>query len=236
MPAVTRTDKQALLATTPLFAPLAPGDLEALAGVATSLRLETRKELFHKGDPGSQVYLVVDGRLKVLATSVLGDDVVFNVITPGEVIGEVALLTGSPRTATIVAMEPCELIVIDRRDFLAFLRSHAEADFVLLEILALRLKGVSELVEDTQFLNLPLRLAKKLSAFAREHGEETQDGVRINLKMSQEEWGDLVGATRESINKQLRGWIQQGVISVEKGYVTIHRFDELERLTQQVFL
>ena len=106
MPAVTRTDKQALLATTPLFAPLATGDLEALAGVATSLRLETRKELFHKGDPGSQVYLVVDGRLKVLATSVLGDDVVFNVITPGEVIGEVALLTGSPRTATLVAM--CE--------------------------------------------------------------------------------------------------------------------------------
>ena len=111
---------------------------------------------------------MVDGRLKVLTTSVLGDDVVFNVITPGEVIGEGALLTGSPRTATIVAMEPCELIVIDRRDFLAFLRSHAEAAVALLEILALRLKGVSELVEDTQFLNLPLRLAKKLSAFARE--------------------------------------------------------------------
>jgi len=93
---------------------------------------------------------------------------------------------------------------------------------------------VSALVEDTLFLNLPLRLAKKLASLARSCGERTPQGPRTDLKLSQEEWGDLVGATRESVNKQMRSWADLGVISLEKGFVTIHRVEELERLAQQV--
>jgi CRP-like cAMP-binding protein len=90
------------------------------------------------------------------------------------------------------------------------------------------------MVEDTLFLNLPVRLAKKLLTFADSDGEKTPEGVRIQLRLSQEEWGDLVGATRESINKQMRAWADEGLISLEHGYVTIRCRERMEALASCV--
>jgi CRP-like cAMP-binding protein len=182
-----------------------------------------REELFHKGDDGAQVYVVVRGKLKVLTTSAAGDDVVFNLHGPGEVIGEVALLAGLPRTASVVALEASELLVVDRRDFMACVRREPELAVKLLAVMAERLKRLSELVEHTLFLNLPVRLAKKLCEVAAEDGEETAEGTRIRLRLSQEEWGDLVGATRESINKQMRAWTEQGLIGLDRGHLVIRQ-------------
>ncbi len=230
VPACTPRQKQAILARVALFRELGPGALADLGSVARSLTLPSREELFHRGDPGSQVYVVVSGRLKAFTTSDAGDDVVFDILKPGDVLGEVALLSEGPRTATVVTLDPCELLAVDRRDFLDFLRRHPELALQLLRILAARLRHMSELVEDTLFLNLPLRLAKKLASLAQSCGEATPEGVRIDLKLSQEEWGDLVGATRESVNKQMRSWVDEGLISLDRGFVTIHHLEELERL------
>jgi CRP-like cAMP-binding protein len=224
--------KRSLLARGSLFAGLESAQLDEIAAASRTQKLAKREELFHKGDEGAQVYVVVSGRVKALTTSLEGDDVVFNILGPGEVFGEIALLGETPRTATVTALEPCELLVIDRRDFLALLRRHPEAAIGLLRVLALRLKRVSELVEDTLFLNLPIRLAKKLLALDRIYGRDTEAGRRVDLKLSQEEWGDLVGTTRESINKQMRAWTEQGLISVDRGYIVIHRSDELEKLAE----
>jgi len=120
--------------------------------------------------------------------------------------------------------------MIARRDFMAFLRSHPDVAIELLSVIAGRLKRVSELVEDTLFLNLPVRLAKKLMIYAGTYGEEEGATIRINLKLSQEEWGDLVGATRESINKQLRAWVEMGLVEIDHGYIVIRRLSELEKL------
>ena len=230
VPEPTRDEKRRLIANVSLFSALSASDLDALISVARTTRLAARAQLFHKGDEGTQVFVVIRGTLKALTTSVEGDDVVFSILGAGEVFGEIALLGRPQRTATVTAITPCELLVIDRRDFLAFLRSHPDAAIELLAVLAERLKHVSELVEDTLFLNLPVRLAKKLLHLARTHGERSAGGVKIDLKLSQEEWGDLVGATRESINKQLRAWTESGLITLERGYVVIHRPVELERL------
>jgi len=228
--ALSPARKRELLARVPLFAGLAPREVDALAAVARSLSLAPREKLFHKGDPGNQVYAVVEGTLKVVTTSESGDDVVFNLVAAGEVIGEIAALCQSERTATVVAIGDCELLAIDRRDLFAFLRAHPEAALELMQVLARRLRSLSELVEDTLFLNLPVRLAKKLVAYAGSHGELVPGGVRIGIKLSQEEWGDLVGATRESINKQMRAWTDQGAIRVDQGYVVILRMETLEEL------
>jgi CRP/FNR family transcriptional regulator, cyclic AMP receptor protein len=218
------------LAKIPLFAGLAPRELEALAGLTRSRALAPREELFHKGDTGNHVYAVVEGTLKVVTTSEAGDDVVFNLVTAGEVIGEIAALCQAERTATLVALTDCELLALDRRDLFAFLRAHPDASLELMVVLARRVRSLSELVEDTLFLNLPVRLAKKLVAFAGSHGERVPGGVRIGIKLSQEEWGDLVGATRESINKQMRAWTDQGTIRVDHGFVVILRMEALEEL------
>jgi CRP-like cAMP-binding protein len=227
---LTTDEKRRLLRRAPLFAGLAEREIDALVAVAHTAHLAAREELFHKGDDGAQVYVVASGSLKALTTSEAGADVVFSIIGEGEVFGEVALLGRPQRTATVTALTPCELLVIDRRDFLAILSAHPEVAIELLEVLAERLKRVSELVEDTLFLNLPVRLAKKLMHYANLYGEPCADGVRIDLKLSQEEWGDMVGATRESINKQLRAWTEDGLIGMQHGYVVIHRPPELERL------
>lgn len=234
--ALSADEKRRLLANVELFSGLSPKEIDAIVPVAQRKELGRKEELFHKGDEGTQVYIVISGKLKALTTSEAGDDVVFSILGPGEVIGEVALMGGTPRTASIMAIDACELLVINRRDFMAFLKDHPEVSVKLLYVLAQRLKRVSELVEDTLFLNLPLRFAKKLSALARAYGERTETGVRVDLKLSQEEWGDLVGATRESINKQMRAWTEAGIVSVEKGYIVIHNPHELEKLAAGVLL
>lgn len=234
MSSITSSEKLELLARVELFSDFTAKQLEALSAVARKKSLERREELFHKGDHGGEVYVVANGKLKVLTTSADGDDVVFSILGPGEVFGEVALLGAIPRTATVTAIEDCRLLAIDRREFMSFLRAHPEVSIKLLSVLATRLKRVSELVEDTLFLNLPLRLAKKLLSLSRAYGEGVADGIRIDLKLSQEEWGDLVGTTRESINKQMRKWSDAGIVRIDDGYVVILNPIELEKLAGAV--
>jgi len=219
-----------LLARAPLFSGLSDSEIEVLFEATRTHTLEPREELFHKGDEGSHVYLVIRGKLKALTTSEDGDDVVFSIMSIGELVGEIGFLGSPTRTATVSAITESELLGIDRRDFLAFLKAHPEASITLLSVLAERIKRISELVEDTLFLNLPIRLAKKLVHYASIYGDEVAGGVRINLKLSQEEWGDLVGATRESINKQMRAWTEAGVVRTDAGYVMLERPEVLEAL------
>jgi CRP-like cAMP-binding protein len=231
---LTPDKKRDLLSSVPLFKGLSPAEFDALVPVARTLTLGRREELFHKGDEAAEVYVVISGTLKALTTSASGDDVVFSILGPGDVLGEIALLGGTPRTATVAAVDPSELLIIDRRDFMAFLRSHPDVAIKLLDVLAQRIKRVSELVEDTLFLNLPLRLAKKLVAFAETYGKPDANGLLLDIKLSQEEWGDLVGSTRESVNKQFRAWSDDGTITVENGYIVIHRMLDLEKLAGAV--
>ena len=226
----TRKEKRALLARAPLFAGLSETEIDELSEAARPRSLEPREELFHKNDEGTQVYLVTRGSLKALTTSDDGDDVVFAIMGIGELIGEIAFLGSGRRSATVSAVTQSELLSIDRRDFLAFLTAHPEASMKLMAVLAQRIERISELVEDTLFLNLPIRLAKKLVHYASVYGDEVEGGVRINLKLSQEEWGDLVGATRESINKQMRAWTEAGILSSDGGYVMLAQPAVLEQL------
>ncbi len=234
MSPITPSEKRRLLANVELFSGFSDTQLEALAAVARIKTLGRREELFHKGDRGGEVYVVAEGKLKVLTTSTSGDDVVFSILGAGEVFGEVALLGATPRTATVSAIEECRLLVIDRREFMSFLKTNPDVSVKLLSVLATRLKRISELVEDTLFLNLPMRLAKKLSSLSRVYGERVADGIRIDLKLSQEEWGDLVGTTRESVNKQVRKWTDAGILRIDDGYVVIVDPVELEKLAGAV--
>ena len=226
-------DRRDLLGLVPIFSKLDPEQLDALLDVTRLRRIEAREEVFHKGDEGTQVFVVLKGRLKVVTHSPEGAEVVFGIIDLGEVFGELALLGGGlRRSATLTAIEPCELLVIDRQAFLPFLHQHPEAAVNLLEVLANRLRDINEFVEDTVFLKVPSRLAKKLLNLSRSYGERCAQGTRINLRLSQRELGELVGASRETVNRQLRTWTEEGAISMEEGYLTIHNASPLESLAR----
>jgi CRP-like cAMP-binding protein len=216
------------LARVPAFSGLDERDLSQLAQATHTTKLRPQEELFHKGDEGTRLYVIVSGRCRVVATSVDGYDAQFTIMNPGEVIGEVTLFGGGERSATVTAVDECELLSLDRRDFLPLLRANPDVAIQLLEVLAQRLRRVSQQMEDNLFLGLPARLAKKLLSLAEQYGRPAEDGVRIDMRLSQSELGTMVGTSRESVNKQMRAWEEVGLVRSTRGSVTLLKPGRLE--------
>ncbi len=230
MTGASRRERRAFLESVELFSGLGAATLDRLLELSATRSLEANEVLCHKGDEAGQLYGVLAGRLKAVGSSGDGREVVFVVMGPGEVTGEIALIDGKPRSATIVAIEASELLVLGRRDFLAFLREDKEAAIHLSQILAAYVRRLSDTVEDAYYHKLPVRLAKKLLVLARQHGEETPDGLRIVVKLSQRELGELVGKTREAVNKQLRRWTDAGLLTTVEGHLLLRDVDRLEQI------
>jgi CRP-like cAMP-binding protein len=225
-------ERRRLLASVSIFSSLDERALDALVRATTTRRLDAGEVLFHKGDQGRQLYGVLSGRLKASASGGDGKEIYLNVCDPGEVIGEIALLDANPRSATIVALEPSELLVLDRRELLPFLERHPRVAIAIAELLAERLRRITEVVEDAVLLALRARLAKKLASLARRYGRATPEGVLIDLPLSQQELGDMVGTSRESINKQLRAWSHEGLLVSARGQITLRKPASFEQLAQ----
>jgi len=226
------SQKRELLARQDLFRKLSDRELDDLVRAVQLRRVAAHETLCHKGDPGNQLFLIVDGVVKAQTTSSSGDDIVFSIMGPGEMFGELALLRGGKRTASVIAIRDCTLIVIDRRELFPFLRRNPDAALKLLEVLAARVDRLTAKVEDKTFLNLPQRLAKCLFELVERWGQKTPDGLRIEQRFSQSELGDLVATTRESINKQMKTWQKEGVATMNGGYVTILDEKALERISE----
>ncbi len=214
-------DRREILAGLTLFEHLGPKEIDELLAVTTTRKLQDRETLFRKGDPADQLFAIVEGHLKAVSSGADGKEVVFGLMEPGETIGEISILDSQARSASVVALEPTVLLSLHRRDLLPFLERNPKVTIRIAQLLARRLRKLSEHVEDTSFLTLASRLAKKLLKLAASLGSATPEGVRIELRLSQNAIGEIVGATRESVNKQLRSWTQQGLVSFDDGYVTV---------------
>lgn len=230
MPVPAQSELRTLLKRVLHFADLADAELDALLAISTTRRLRAREVLFHKGTAGSDLFVIMRGRLKVATGSERGKELVFRIMDPGEVIGEIALLDGHRRSATITALEPVELLVIHRRELLDFLRHQPEVAIKLLGFVAARLRSLSELLEATTFLNVPSRLARKLLALAHAYGRRGPAGHHIELGLSQQDLGEMVGTSRESVNKQMRAWTEAGVLSMDRHRITLYKQEVLQRL------
>lgn len=223
-------DRREVLKGIPLFQGMSDRELDMLLALTTTKKLKKRAYLFRKGDPGNALFAVLEGRLKATGEGRDGKEMVFSVMDPGEVIGEIALLDQEPRSATVQAVEDVTLLTLHRRDLLPFLERNPKAAIKLAAVLAKRIRNLTELAEDTVFLGLPSRLAKKLLSLADRYGKQTPEGLKIDLKLPQHELGELVGTSRESINKTLRQWGEESLVSFASGYLTIKDRDRLEDL------
>jgi CRP-like cAMP-binding protein len=155
---------------------------------------------------------------------------VYALMDRGDVIGEIAVLDRQPRSATVVAIEPCEVVVLHQRDLFAFLEEHPSAAIQMARVLAMRIRRLSEVLADHRLLALSTRLAKKLIALALDHGNETPEGVEIDLPLAQHELADMVGSSRESVNKQLREWVSLGLVHVEARRIKLFKPSDLESM------
>jgi CRP-like cAMP-binding protein len=210
-------DRRALFRAHPFFKDLGEPAINRLFAHAVSRKLKKGAILFRKGEAGSSMYAVCAGSVRISVPSEEGKDAIFNVVRPGEVFGEIALLDGGLRTADAAASEDCELMVIERRDFIPLIQQDANVAMKLIELLCGRLRRTSEQVEDIVFLGLPSRLAKVLIQLSRRAPATTPQKLRV----TQRDLSQMIGVSRESANKQLREWERKRWVRLERGSVVI---------------
>ena len=222
----------AALSKNRLFGQLEPEKLDELLALSRLERFAPKDVVFLKGDPGDCLYAIMSGRVGITTTSETGKEIFLNILDPGEVFGEIALLDGKERTAGAMALDPAELLRIERDDFLPFLERNPKLSIRLMRVLCERIRWTSDIIEDTIFLDVPHRLAKRLLALVSQYGKPTREGITIDIKLSQENLGQMLGVSRESVNKGIRALESQGVIVHEHGFISIRDIASLEGLVR----
>lgn len=227
-------DPRELLESVSIFSSLSAREIDALIEITTTRRLGPKEVLFRKGDPGNQLYGVLSGRLKVLATGRAGRELVFGVMGPGDVIGEIAMMDSEPRSASVVALETSELLTLHRRELIPFLEQHPKVAIHLAGVLAGRVRRLSAYAEDSFFLPLPARMANTLLSLAQSYGHAAAGGAPIGIRLPQQDLADMVGTTRESVNKQLRAWEEDGLVELGRARVIVNDLEALEDIAELV--
>ncbi len=215
-----------ILSGNPLFAALDRTDLETLAAFASERPMRKDETLFRRGDPGSFMIAVLQGEVRIVIPSATGKDRIIRVMGAGEVLGEIALLDGAPRTADAIAVTNGRLLVLERRDVLPRLRQSPDLCIRVVELLCRRLRATSRQVEDLVFHDVATRLAAQLLELTANHPRHLVD-------ITQKELGAMVNATRESVNKTLRGWEEQGIVALSPGRVTVKDPQRLTRFAPE---
>ena len=213
-----------------LLGQLEPDDLERLLTYSRRQSFAENEVIFRKGDPGNSMMIVVKGSVKISAPMPEGKEAVLSMLEKGEILGEMAVLEGKDRSADATALNQCELLELQQRDFIPFLEHHPKVCIQLLAILSARLRRISELIQDRNFLSLPGRLAKLLLEMSHTHGHDVPEGVRVDINMSQKNFGAMLGASRESINKQLSAWRKEGLVKRGRGFIILMQPEELSRI------
>jgi CRP-like cAMP-binding protein len=212
-----------------LFERLADSEVDAVLAHASISRYADGDQIFAKGDPGNSMMAVLKGRVMISSPSADGRQVVLTAVRDGEVFGEIALLDGGERTADATAVGDCELLVVPRRSLMALLERRPDICIGLLHVLCERLRRTNEQVEDLAFLDLEARMAKALVRLAEENNGASA-ARPLGVKISQRALGEMVGGSRESVNKHLQDWKRSGIIAIEKGAIVIRDLDALAEL------
>ena len=219
--------KLEILRKHPIFSDLEPAAFDQLCRYARLSSLKRGAAIFSKGDAGNNLFAVISGTVKISTSSAGGRNAILNLIGAGEVFGEVALLDGLERTADATANTDCELCVIDRREFIPFLGNQPALAMKFIELLCARVRWTSEQVEQVILQDLPGRLA---GALLRLTEKPQQPRANRTIAITQQEISEMVGMSRESINKQLRAWEHRNWVRLEHGAIVVLDASSLQAL------
>jgi CRP/FNR family transcriptional regulator, cyclic AMP receptor protein len=212
-----------------IFADLAQEDIQDLMAVAKRRMFRTGEVIFHRDDPGQVLYLIKEGKVKICLISPDGQEISLAVLGVGEYFGEFALYDGLPRSADAIAIEKVECYTLQRSDFHNAIMKNPKIAIQVLEGLSKRLRNTDNMVEDLIFLDVYGRVAKKLLELSEVHGRKVENGIFIDVRLTQQELASMVGASRESVNKVMGYFTDKSYISTDKHRVTLHRVNELKR-------
>ncbi len=218
-----------VLRQAPLFSALNDEAAAALHSSMTSVKLRRGEVLFHEGDTGDKLYIVADGKVKLGRSSADGRENLLAILGPGQMFGELSLFDPGPRSATVTAVTDTIFLSLSHEDLLRWLDGRPGVANSLLSQLASRLRRANDVVADLVFSDVPGRVAKALLDLADRFGRTADDGVHVHHDLTQEELAQLVGASRETVNKALADFASRGWLRLEPRSVVLMDIDRLAR-------
>jgi CRP-like cAMP-binding protein len=220
---------EAVIRQAPLFSGLADDDVRALVESMEETHVPRGETLFHEGDDGDRVYVVVEGKVKMGRHAPDGRENLMAVLGPGQMFGELSLFDPGPRAATVSAVTDSVLLGLSHEKLLTWLEGRPGVARGLLAQLAGRLRRTSDIVADLVFSDVPGRVAKSLLDLSRRFGAPAEGGIRVAHDLTQEELAQLVGASRETVNKALADFSSRGWIRLEQRSVVLLDPERLRR-------
>jgi CRP-like cAMP-binding protein len=214
----------------PLFAGLDDDAADALRATMTPVRVRRGQAVFAEGEPGDRLFVITSGKVKLGQTSGDGRENLLAVLGPGEMFGELSLFDPGERTSTATALNDATLLGLGQRDLRPWLTGRPVVAEALLQALAQRLRRTNEAMSDLVFSDVPGRVAKALLDLSEKFGRPAPDGLLVAHDLTQEELAQLVGASRETVNKALADFAQRGWLRIEARAVVLL---DVERLTRR---
>ena len=218
-----------VLRQAPLFSALDDEAASALRASMTQTRIRRGEVLFREGDSGDRLFVVSDGKVKLGRTSSDGRENLLAILGPGQMFGELSLFDPGPRSATVTAVTDVTMLVLSHDEMVRWLSGRPEVARGLLSQLAGRLRRANDVVADLVFSDVPGRVAKALLELSARFGRTADDGVHVHHDLTQEELAQLVGASRETVNKALADFAQRGWLRLEPRSVVLLDVERLRR-------
>jgi len=230
----TAINKREMLARHFLFRQLLPTEIDAILEMAKDRHFQDGQTIFSSGDSGNSMMIVQSGRVLISALSEEGKEITLNYIEPGGILGEIALLDGKPRCATATAVGACSLMSIQRNEFIPFLKANSDVTIQLLMVLCEKLRNTSTLAESLGLLPVPARLAKLILKLTEADPKKLAPGSVLHLSISQQKIANLVGTSRETVNRTFSQWQSEGLIRLEQKQLTLLKPKVLIALAESV--
>jgi CRP/FNR family cyclic AMP-dependent transcriptional regulator len=226
-----RTFKEAcdLLVNCTLFAGLSPDERTAVVALARIRTFNAGETVFAIGSPGDQMMALLSGTIRISVSSSRGKELLLAVIQPGEVFGELAVLDGKERSANAVAETACTVAILDRRDVLSFFERNPSAWLSLVKVLCQRLRHTDQVFAEVALLEIPVRLAKTMLRVLNWEADSAL-AEPAKIRFSQRELANMLGGSRESVNKCLRNWQRTGLVRISEGSIVITDRRALENI------
>ncbi|VEI13161.1 Crp/Fnr family transcriptional regulator [Trueperella bialowiezensis] len=218
-----------ILANVELFRDLDNDERDALLSLMSETSLKRGESLFHEGDAGDRLYVVIEGKVKLSHTSDDGRENLIAILGPGEIIGELSLFDLGARSSTVTAIAPSRFLYLSHKDMMNYIDDHPKLAKSMLRELAKRLRNTNDQMADLVFSDVPGRVAKALLDLAERFGERTPEGIYVAHDLTQEELAHLVGASRETVNKSLADFTARGWIRLEGRAVMLIQVGRLQR-------
>ena len=218
---------EAVIRKAPIFSGLGVSAADALRASMNLVKLRKGQSLFKEGDDGDHLFVVSSGKVKLGTKSVDGRENLLMILGPGDMFGELSLFDSGPRTATATAVTDSKLLALGQDKVIPWVKEHPEVSLQLLARLASRLRRTNEVVGDLVFSDVPGRVAKALIDLGVKFGDKRSEGLFVNHDLTQEELAQLVGASRETVNKALADFAQRGWLRLEARSVMILDYDRL---------